>query len=316
LTTAANQRPRIEWRDVHGILLLDKPEGISSNRALQVVRRACAARKAGHTGSLDVAANGLLPICLGEATKVSGFLLDADKRYLAEVRLGEVTTTGDREGEIVSRSAALPEASAAVEHALGCLRGSIEQVPPMFSALKREGRPLYELARQGIEVARAPRKVMIHRLDMVRFAGDTVALDIVCSKGTYVRSLATALGELLGCGAHLAALRRVSSGPFDIQQAHSLALFESARYAPDALSELLLPIDSALAGLPQIVLDDACARRFAQGQEVDVAAELPASGWIRVYTEPGHLLGIGRLAASGRLAPKRLLAQHGTCDRN
>ncbi len=298
-------------RAVNGILLLDKPLGISSNQALQIVRRAFAAAKGGHTGNLDVAASGLLPLCFGEATKVCGFLLASDKRYHAVVKLGQTSTTGDSEGEITATGGCLPQELATIEQALNLLRGPIQQIPPMYSALKHAGRPLYKLARQGIEIERKARPVQIYQLDLVEHNKDTLALDIRCSKGTYIRSLAISLGEILGCGAHLAALRRLQAGPFEITQAHSLEIFQAARYTPAEYTELLIPMDVALANLPQITLTAGAAQRFRQGQAVECpdfpgpTCEVPS----RIYHEAGPFLGMGSVDATGRLHPKRLVKQ-------
>ena len=304
-TTPITRRPQ---RAVHGILLLDKPPDISSNRALQVVRRALMAAKGGHTGNLDVAASGLLPLCFGEATKVCGFLLDADKRYQAVVRLGVVTASGDAEGEVLSRSDDLPLAAAQVEEALTRLRGPQMQVPPMYSALKRDGQPLYRLARQGIEVERKARPVTIHRLEMLAWEGETVVLDVSCSKGTYIRSLAMSLGEILGCGASLAALRRLEAGPYDITHAHGLELFEGGRHPPEALEELLLPMDSALQVFPRIDLDEAGRQKVRQGQSLSLAEEQCVVGTARLYGPAGEFLGMGEGDISGHLRPRRLMA--------
>lgn len=305
VASAVKRRPQ---RPVHGILLLDKPPGISSNRALQVARRALGAAKGGHTGNLDVAASGLLPLCFGEATKVCGFLLEADKRYQATVRLGVTTASGDAEGEVLSRSDDLPGSRALVEDALMGLRGPQMQIPPMYSALKRDGRPLYRLARQGIEVERQARPVVIHRLDMLAWEGETVVLDVSCSKGTYIRSLAVSLGEALGCGASLSGLRRLEAGPYDITHAHSLALFEGERYAPEALEELLLPIDSALQAFPQTRLDAEGRQRFRQGQVLHLTTSERMVGLVRLYGPDGEFLGMGEGDGAGRVQPRRLMA--------
>lgn len=296
------------WRPVHGILLLDKPTGLSSNQALQVVRRALGAAKGGHTGNLDVAASGLLPLCFGEATKVCAFLLDADKRYQAVVKLGETTTSGDAEGEVVTRSAHRPAAVEEVEAALGTLRGPLAQVPPMFSALKHAGQPLYKLARQGIEIPRKARAVEIHALDLTFFDGEQVGLDIRCSKGTYIRSLAISLGERLGCGAHLTALRRLEAGPFDISRATALDVFQDPAYSQSMLEELLFPMDRALEGLPRTELGAAAAAGFRQGQVVaGETGALAPEALVRVYDAAGVFLGMGVVAAGGRVQPRRLV---------
>jgi tRNA pseudouridine55 synthase len=309
MAVAPPGRPATIRRAVHGILLLDKPLGISSNQALQIARRAFGAAKAGHTGNLDVAASGLLPLCFGEATKVCGFLLDSDKRYQATVRLGHTSSTGDIEGELIATGVPPPTTSAALEQALGQLRGPIQQVPPMYSALKHAGQPLYKLARQGIEIARKARAITIYQLDLVSFADDLVALDIRCSKGTYIRSLAVSLGEILGCGAYLAGLRRLEAGPFDVIAASALTVFQSSAYAARDFDELLLPMDVALAGLPRVTLASEAAVRFQRGQTVECEdpPEKNVAGMSRVYHARGQFLGVGSVTAAGRVAPKRLV---------
>ncbi len=300
------ERAKRYWRGVNGILLLDKPTGVSSNQALQIVRRAFSAAKAGHTGNLDVAASGLLPLCFGEATKVCGFLLDSDKRYHTWVKLGQTTTTGDIEGEITGTSAVLP-GIADIEAALAQLRGPLLQVPPMYSALKHAGQPLYKLARQGIEIERKARPIEIFSLDLVQHVGDQLALDIRCSKGTYIRSLAITLGEILGCGAHLSALRRLEAGPFDIGKASPLRLFQVEDYATADYDELLIPMDVALTGLPSVALEPAGVLRFRQGQPVHCPDCKSGAATVRVYEGQGLFLGIGALSEDGIVRPKRLV---------
>jgi len=299
---------RRRGQNIDGILLLDKPPGISSNHALQRVRRAFGAAKAGHTGNLDVAASGLLPLCLGEATKVCGFLLDADKRYQALVAFGAETSTGDVEGEITRSTGRVPDSAAHIRSALAQLEGEQWQVPPMYSALKRQGQPLYRLARQGIEVERAPRHITIHALELLRHEGDQALIDVRCTKGTYVRSLAVSLGEILGCGAHLAGLRRLEAGPYDITRAHPLSLFETGIHPPEALAELLLPADSALIGLPALALDPDAARRLGLGQRVRVPDAPGATGLVRLYDPQGRFLGVGECEADHAVRPRRLTA--------
>lgn len=301
---------RMRGRLVDGILLLDKPPGISSNHALQRVRRAFGAAKAGHTGNLDVAASGLLPLCLGEATKVCGFLLDADKRYQALVAFGAETSTGDAEGAVTRRTDRVPAWAADIQRALTQLEGEQWQVPPMYSALKRQGQPLYRLARQGIEVERAPRLITIHALELLRYEGGKALIDVRCTKGTYVRSLAVSLGERLECGAHLAGLRRLEAGPYDITRAHPLALFESGAYAPEALDELLLPADSALVSLPALTLDADEARRLGLGQRVRAGHAADAGGLVRLYDGERRFLGVGECEADQWVRPRRLNASH------
>jgi tRNA pseudouridine55 synthase len=296
-------RPRTPKRAVHGVLLLDKPLGLSSNDALQKAKRLFRAEKAGHTGTLDPLASGLLPLCFGAATKFSQTSLDADKRYTATLTLGQTTTTGDLEGSLVLQRP-VGVTRAAIDAA--CLRftGPIEQRPPMHSALKHEGRALYEYAREGIEIERATRCIVIHRLDVLDWQAATLVLDIVCSKGTYIRTLAEAIGEALGCGAHLAVLRRTGSGPLSIGDAITLdelaALDESSRDAK------LLPPDVLLADWTAYRLAADEAGRFLTGLRRRVDA--PDNARVRVYgPEPKALLGAAHIVA-GELIPDRLLS--------
>jgi tRNA pseudouridine55 synthase len=296
-------RQRIPRRAVHGVLLLDKPVGLSSNDALQKAKRLFGAQKAGHTGTLDPLASGLLPLCFGAATKFSQTSLDADKHYIATLTLGRTTTTGDLEGTpVLDRPVELSRAD--IEAA--CLRftGPIEQRPPMHSALKHEGRALYEYARQGIEVERDARNVTIHRLDIVDWRAATLVLDVVCSKGTYIRTLAEELGRALGCGAHLAALRRTGSGTLAIDDAITLeqlaALDEASRDA------VLLPPDALLADWTALCLAADEAGRFLTGLRRRVDA--PDNARVRVYGPgPRALLGAAHICA-GELIPDRLLS--------
>jgi tRNA pseudouridine55 synthase len=293
---------RRRGRDVHGIVLLDKPAGPSSNQALQTVRRLFDARKAGHTGNLDPFATGLLPICLGEASKTAAFMLDADKTYRATAHLGVATNTGDTEGE-VTREVPVPALdAAAIEAAMATLTGEIDQVPPMYSALKRDGRPLYELARQGVEVERAPRRVIIHRLELRSWAEPFLEFEVCCSKGTYVRVLAEDLAAGLGTSAHLSALRRTEVAPFD---ARGMVTLEELQRAAEAgtLGDHLLPVDAGLPGWPVAELDDERAWRFSHGNPVRVDV---AAGRVRVYGPAGRLLGLGEVGADGALAPRRV----------
>jgi tRNA pseudouridine55 synthase len=301
-------RAKREQFDVHGILLLDKPIGLTSNQALQQAKRLLKARKAGHTGSLDPLATGLLPLCFGEATKVSRFLLDADKRYRAVFRLGQSTATGDAEGEVLETrpvTASLGE----IEQAIQQFTGTIEQVPPMYSAIKVDGQPLYKLARAGITTEREPRTVTIYEYNVLGLEGDRLAVDIRCSKGTYIRSLAQDLGELLGCGAHVAELRRTEMGGFRVEEAITLADFEAL---PDhqARADCLAPIDRAVAAIPEVTLSSHAAYYFVQGQPV-MARPLPANGWLRVYEDSGRFLGLAEVDDDGRVAPRRLMHTEG-----
>jgi len=289
------------WKRVDGVLLLDKPIGLSSNDALQKARRLFSAAKGGHTGTLDPLATGLLPLCFGEATKFSADLLDADKTYEAVLKLGVTTDSGDAEG-VITATAAVNVSAEDVLKALPRFTGNIQQIPPMHSALKRDGRPLYELARQGIEVEREPRAVTIHALEVLAFAGDSLTLRVACSKGTYIRVLAADLGAVLGCGAHLAALRRTVVGDLSLQGSVTLAelaaLDESERLA------YLQPVDALLHTLPVLSVEGEAAMRFRHGNPIDLPPGL--DGKIRVY-EGSRLIGIGEPGQSGRLWPKRLV---------
>jgi tRNA pseudouridine55 synthase len=290
-------------RKLDGVLLLDKPVGPSSSAVLQAVKRLLDAKKAGHAGTLDPLASGLLPLLFGEATKFAQFGLDAAKEYVADVRLGASTTTGDTEGEIVERKPVAVDARG-LEQALARFRGDIEQVPPMFSALKHEGQPLYALARAGETVERAARRITIHELELVAHEGELLRLRILCSKGTYVRTLAADLGLALGTVAHLQALRRTAVGGLRLNQAVALddlqALGEEARRA------WLLPADRLLEHLPRVDLEEGPAGRFQQGQSVPLVAT--ALGPSRVYGA-GVLLGVGEGLAGGNLQPARLVAR-------
>ncbi len=300
-------RRRQQGRDVQGILLLDKPIGISSNDALQVVKRLFQARKAGHTGSLDKLANGLLPICLGEATKISGFLLSADKHYLATFKLGIKTSTGDAEGDVLKTRPTDGLKIARVEQALREFTGPIDQIPPMHSAIKYQGQPLYKLAHQGIEVERKPRTVNIHVLDLLHFADDEMEVEVRCSKGTYVRTLAEDIGEVLGCGAHVSALRRIGSGPYDgLGMVTIDELRERAARGVASLDELLLPLESALAEWPDVRLSEDLAYYVRQGQAV-LVPRAPTQGWVRLSNGNHGFLGVGEVLDDGRIAPRRLV---------
>ena len=288
---------------VNGVLLLDKPGGITSNSALQAARRLLNAVKAGHTGTLDPMATGLLPLTFGEATKFSADLLNADKSYRATLQLGVTTSTGDADGEILeTRDVTVSRAE--LDAALASLIGTIEQTPPMHSALKRDGQPLYKLARSGIEVERAVRRVTIDSLQVIERAGDTVVIEVSCSKGTYVRVLAEDIGRALGCGAHLTALRRTRVGPLRVDDAITLTQLESS--APEARHALLLPQDQLLASLATVRLDDTHAERFRQGQRLALDAE-PRGARVRVYSSRNELLGTANISEWGVVEPERLI---------
>ena len=289
------------WKQVDGVLLLDKPIGLTSNDALQKARRLFSAAKGGHTGTLDPLATGLLPLCFGEATKFSADLLDADKTYEAELKLGVTTDSGDAEGQIIA-SVAVNVEKEAIFKVLPQFIGAIQQVPPMHSALKRNGRPLYELARKGIEVEREPRAVTIHAIDVLSFAGDRLSLRVACSKGTYIRVLAADIGKVLGCGAHLVGLRRTVVGDLDLARSVTLAELESLDEAGRAGH--LQPVDALLRSLPVVNLEGEAAERFRHGNPVELVAGL--SGKIRVYADD-RLIGVGEPGSDGRLWPKRLV---------
>jgi len=295
-------------RSVHGILLLDKPTGMSSNAALQQVKRLFNAQKAGHTGSLDPLATGLLPICLGEATKITSYLLDSDKKYQGIAKLGVRTNTADAEGDVLQTRPVPVLSDDTVEMALDSFRGEISQIPPMHSALKLNGKPLYELARQGIEVERKPRNITIFELKKLGFDKDELEIFVHCTKGTYIRTLAEDLGEVLECGAHLKALRRVAAGPFDIKQSISLEkLTDLAEQGVGELDNLLLPMHQALAGWPEINLTANSAYYVRQGQPV-LVPKAPSNGWVRLMGEnPNDFIGVGQILDDGRVAPKRLV---------
>jgi len=296
------QTKRIKRR-INGVLLLDKPSGISSNQALQQAKRLFQAEKAGHTGSLDPLATGLLPLCFGEATKFSHFLLDADKSYRAWIKLGVTTTTGDAEGEVIQ---VLPVSlmREQIETALARFMGEIAQVPPMYSALKHQGKPLYTYAREGIDIDRKARNVVIHAITLERFDHDELEIVVKCSKGTYIRTLAEDIGNTLGCGGHLVGLRRLSTGDFELQQGLTLEQIEALPLAERDLQ--LLGADALISGLPEVVLDEESTYYLQRGQRVWKPGSIP-KGQFRLYG-PGHVfLGIGEQMQDGKIAPKRLV---------
>lgn len=290
------------WKSIDGVLLLDKPLGMTSNDALQKARRLFSAAKAGHTGTLDPLATGLLPLCFGEATKFSADLLDADKTYVARLKFGVATDSGDAEGQVIAtRPVQFDEAQ--LRALLPRFTGDITQVPPMHSALKRDGRPLYELARQGIEVERQPRPVTIHSLELLEWSGEEAVLRVSCSKGTYIRSLAIDVGEALECGAHLTGLRRTVVGRLSVEQAFSLDRLESLDEAQRPAC--LLPVDALLQDLPRVDLDESAGERFRHGNPSPAPAGM--NGRCRVYSE-SRLLGLGEFRPDGELWPKRLIS--------
>ncbi len=291
-------------RKLDGVLLLDKPPGLTSNAALQRAKRLYRAQKAGHTGTLDPFATGLLPICLGEATKFSQYLLNADKAYLAVVRLGVRTSTADPEGEVLETRPV--EATAAdLQRVLPRFLGEIMQTPPMYSALKVAGRPLYEYARQGVELERSARPVRVHELEVVEFADDLCTLRVRCGKGLYVRTLAEDIGQALGCGAHLQALTRLAVGPFRLEEAHRLETLEGL--SEEARDALLLPADCLVEDLPRLDLEVESAWQLLHGQAV-WRSGLKVGCLYRVYGPDGRFLGIAEVDQDGKVAPRRLLA--------
>lgn len=295
-------------RAIHGILLLDKPKGISSNAALQIAKRLFKAKKAGHTGSLDPLASGLLPICFGEATKFSQFLLEADKHYETTALLGIQTDTGDAEGNIVSERAVPDLNKRDLESVLDGFRGTISQVPSMFSALKYQGQPLYKLARQGIMVERQAREITVKDLNLIELKNNTMRLEIRATKGTYVRTLVEDIGEVLGCGAHVTELRRLGSGVHTAEQMLSFEILEHilAQEGIEKLESYLLPIDGAVAFMPELLVSEAASYYLKQGQAVQIPFA-PKSGWVRFRLQNGQFLGIGEILEDGRAAPKRLV---------
>jgi tRNA pseudouridine55 synthase len=295
---------RRKGRDIHGVILLDKPVGYTSSQAVQKVRWLLQARKAGHTGSLDPFATGMLPICLGEASKTAGFMLNASKTYLASAFLGQATTTGDTEGEI-SREMKVPDlGEAQITAVLNKFLGEIEQIPPMYSALKHQGQRLYKLARAGQEVDRKARPVTIHALELLKWEPPILEFRVHCSKGTYVRTLAEDIAGKLSCCAHLQKLRRLDVEPF--QEEDMFTLEELQLHAEsENLVDCILPVDSALSEWPLVTLDEACAVRFSNGNPVEQASVKP--GLARVYGPNDKLLGIGEILPNKCLKPKRIM---------
>jgi tRNA pseudouridine55 synthase len=293
---------------VNGILVVDKPAGISSNDVVQQAKRLFGAQKVGHTGSLDPLATGVLPLCFGEATKFSQYLLDADKKYWTQVRLGITTETADADGEVIAQADTSGITESQVTAALERFVGEIEQIPSMYSALKHQGQPLYKLARQGIEVERAPRRISIYSAELLQFSEASIELRVHCSKGTYIRSLAEDLGAALGCGGHVSALRRLAAGPYKEGQATTL---DELREVGDLreMDALLLPVSSAVSSWPAVRLHEDAAHYVRQGQPVQVA-HAPTDGWVQIFelAEKDRFLGVGEILTDGRVAPRRLVA--------
>lgn len=298
---------RRDRRQVNGVLLLDKPSGVSSNGALQLAKRLFQARKVGHTGSLDPSATGLLPLCFGEATKICGFLLDTDKYYWTRIQLGVKTNTGDADGEVVYKLPVPPVSVEDLELILARFRGPIMQIPPMFSAVKKNGKELYKFAHQGIDVEREARPVVIHDLHLVKIDADCLELTVRCSKGTFIRTLAEDLGEALGCGAHVAGLRRLGVGSFAAEQMVTVeTLQQLAESNVSELDALLLPTQAALDHWPTVTVTEGMAFFLLQGQSV-LVPKTPAKGYVRLFKGESCFLGMGKVLDDGRVAAKRLI---------
>lgn len=301
-------RPRKKGRDVHGVFLLDKPQGVSSNDIMQKVKRLFKANKAGHTGALDPLATGMLSICLGEATKFSQFLLDSDKRYVVTAKLGERTDTSDAEGQVV-QSREVNVAEADILAALSAFRGEILQVPTMFSALKHNGKPLYEYARAGITVEREARPITIFELKFIDYQAPFLTLEVHCSKGTYIRTLVDDLGEVLGCGAHVTMLRRLAVADYPIEEMmpiEDLALLVDS-FPSSELDRLLLPMDTAVASLPQLNLTAEQTKAVGFGQRVKFENTQALNGLVRLFSENGQFLGIAEITAGNIIRPNRMV---------
>jgi tRNA pseudouridine55 synthase len=291
--------------DIHGVVLLDKPVGLSSNQALQKVRGIFQARKAGHTGSLDPFATGMLPVCLGEASKTAAFMLESGKFYRATARLGVATTTGDVEGQVI-QTCPIPALDAdKLAQSLQRFAGEIEQVPPMYSALKHAGKPLYEYARAGVFIERPARRVTIHDLQMLDWQPPDLTFEVHCSKGTYIRTLAEDIATALGSCAHLVALRRLYVEPFEQFPMQTLEQLREAGDNSD-LPKFLLPVDAGLPDWPRIDIDPNQQGRFSNGQQCDVPTSNPVGLNVRVYALGGHVIGLGRISADGQLQPTRV----------
>lgn len=302
-------------RNISGVLLLDKPIGFSSNQALQKVKWLFQAAKAGHTGTLDPLATGVLPICLGEATKFAQYVTDADKTYIATVKFGQTTTTGDAEGEVLTEQPVNFDSKKLATVCDGFV-GEITQIPPMYSALKFEGKALYEYAREGVEIARQSRVVRISSIQIQTFENEVAVITVSCSKGTYIRTLAEDIGAKLGCGAHLIGLRRTETAGYLIQDAITLDDLEAliTKTQPESLNGLVLPMDSAIAYLPKLILNADAAHYLIQGQSIWQSGEIP-EGELRLYDEDNQFLGLGVLQSDGKIAPKRLMRDPNTAQK-
>ncbi|HET6473889.1 MAG TPA: tRNA pseudouridine(55) synthase TruB [Pseudomonadales bacterium] len=307
---------RLRGREISGMIVVDKPSGASSNDAVQRAKQLYRAQKVGHTGSLDPLATGVLPLCFGEATKFSQYLLDSDKKYWVRIKLGVRTDSGDADGQVVETRDVVGVDATAVERVLDEFRGEIEQIPSMFSAIKHQGQPLYKLARRGIEVERKSRPVTIYSNELVAFESDEFELEIHCSKGTYVRTIAEEIGEKLGCGAHVCALRRRKAGPYDESDIMSFAELEQCREEGgyDALDALLLPVETAVRDWPVVSLSDATAFYIRQGQPV-IVPHAPTAGRVQLIEQSTDgskqmFIGVGEILDDGRVAPRRLVVTH------
>lgn len=302
-----SRRRRNRGRSINGIVILDKATGLSSNAALQQVKKLYEANKAGHTGSLDPLATGVLPLCLGEATKVSQFLLNSDKRYRTKIKLGVRTDSGDKTGKIIQSIADFSVSEAGIEKELDAFRGEIEQLPPMHSALKVDGVPLYKMARKGIEIRREKRKVTIYEINLLNIVEDVIELDITCSKGTYIRTIADDLGQALGCGANIIELRRIEAGVFREEDCKDLEALSELKVQGglEVIDEQLIPMDQAIAELPEVNLPSVTASHLKNGQAV-IVRHLPEEGLVRLYEEE-QFIGIGCIDDDGKVAPRRLI---------
>lgn len=303
----ANRQRVRKGRKIDGIVVLNKAKGLSSNAALQQVKRVYEACKAGHTGSLDPLATGVLPICLGEATKISQFLLDSDKKYRARIKLGVRTDSGDSEGLVIDQNDDFTVKRKQLEKELLNFKGEIEQLPPMYSALKVNGVPLYKLARKGQTVERETRCVTIYSIELTEFSGDELEIEVACSKGTYIRTIADDLGQALGCGAHIIGLHRLAAGAFTEEDSVSVEFLqdEKEQTGLSGIDEFLIPMDRAISDLPEVVLPSITASSVRNGQAV-LVRHLPAEGLVRLY-EDEQFIGIGCIDDDGKVAPRRLI---------
>lgn len=293
---------------INGILLLDKPIGISSNKALQKIKYLYKAQKAGHTGSLDPLATGMLPICLGEATKTSHFLLNSDKSYQTTIQFGVTTTTGDTEGEVLEKKPVPTLDDITIKNLLMKFTGELEQIPPMYSALKHQGQPLYKLARQGKEIERKARNITIFNNTFLEKTEDSITVAVDCSKGTYIRSLAMDMGEELGCGAHITMLRRVRVSPFNYGKMFTLDEAIEAETNGN-LQEMLLPVDAGIIHFSKVVLEETDVEKLMFGQTIQIKHHLNTGEMVRIYNTENEFLGIGEIDSSGYIKPKRLIQQ-------